>query len=450
MDTRDLILFPLYLALALFLSMRMKKSLAGDDPYLQKTFTRFFWIKILCAIMFALVYQFYYGGGDTFGFFYWGQALVKTFFKDPGTYINFVVFNDYESFFSIKYNTKIHNSFFNGYYYIFKESGSDSFFIKIVSAFSFFGANAFLPTAMLITLFSIFGTWRLFQVFVDYNPNNKNLYSYAILFLPSVCFWGSAILKDTMTFTLLGILTYYIYFGLLKRKYFNTSIIKIFLLIFIISNIKGYIVLSFLPAAVYWVFSSYKEKIKNTAIRNLSAPIFLGMSIVFIVLITTVIGDELGRFSTTSIERTAKDYQMWHTIASEGGSAYSIGDVGDYSLGAIIKYFPLAVNVTFFRPYLWEVKNVVMLFAAIESVIIFYFFLVIFFKAGMFNPLKFFTLDSTTTFCLFFAIIFGFAVGFTSYNFGALVRYKIPCIPFLLVALSNIYYTASKRKQQNL
>jgi len=427
----------------------MKKSLAGNDPYLQKTFTRFFWIKILCAIMFALVYQFYYGGGDTFGFFYWGQALVKTFFKEPSTYINYVVFNDQGSFMTIKVGTELHNSFFRGYGYIFKGGGSDSFFIKIMSIFSFLGANAYLPTAIIITLFSIYGTWNLFQVFADYNPDNKVLYSYAILFLPSACFWGSAILKDTMTFATLGLLTYHIYFGLIKRKSTVISVVKILILVSIISNIKGYIILSFLPAATYWVFNSYKEKIKNAAIRNLSAPIFLGFSIIFIMFLSVAIGDDLGRFSTSTLEKTAMDYQAWHTVASEGGSAYTIGTVGDYSLGAMLTNFPLAVNVTFFRPYLWEAKNIVMLFAALESAIIFYFFVTLFLKAGLFNPFKLLTLDSATTFCLIFAIIFGFAVGFTSFNFGALVRYKIPCIPFFLIALSNIYYTASQKKATN-
>ena len=32
-----------------------------------------------------------------------------------------------------------------------------------------------------------------------------------------------------------------------------------------------------------------------------------------------------------------------------------------------------------------------------------------------------------------------FSVGFTSYNFGALVRYKIPCLPFYALVLAVIY-----------
>ena len=33
--------------------------------------------------------------------------------------------------------------------------------------------------------------------------------------------------------------------------------------------------------------------------------------------------------------------------------------------------------------------------------------------------------NAEAQFCLIFSMLFAFAVGFTSYNFGALVRYKI-------------------------
>jgi hypothetical protein len=42
--------------------------------------------------------------------------------------------------------------------------------------------------------------------------------------------------------------------------------------------------------------------------------------------------------------------------------------------------------------------------------------------------------------CLIFTLLLGFAVGLTSYNFGALSRYKIPAMPLfaiMLVLLSN-------------
>ena len=47
-------------------------------------------------------------------------------------------------------------------------------------------------------------------------------------------------------------------------------------------------------------------------------------------------------------------------------------------------------------------------------------------------------------FCLIFSLLFAFSVGFTSYNFGSLVRYKIPFMPFYYIAL---FILADKEKQ---
>ena len=42
--------------------------------------------------------------------------------------------------------------------------------------------------------------------------------------------------------------------------------------------------------------------------------------------------------------------------------------------------------------------------------------------------------------CLIFALLFGFVVGFTSFNFGALARYKIPSMPFFAAFLVMVSY----------
>jgi hypothetical protein len=43
--------------------------------------------------------------------------------------------------------------------------------------------------------------------------------------------------------------------------------------------------------------------------------------------------------------------------------------------------------------------------------------------------------DPVIIFCFVFSIFFGGLIGMTTINFGALNRYKIPCIPFFLVML---------------
>jgi hypothetical protein len=48
--------------------------------------------------------------------------------------------------------------------------------------------------------------------------------------------------------------------------------------------------------------------------------------------------------------------------------------------------------------------------------------------------------DPYVLFCLVFSLIFAFAVGISSYNFGALSRYKIPCLPFYGAFILILYH----------
>jgi hypothetical protein len=52
--------------------------------------------------------------------------------------------------------------------------------------------------------------------------------------------------------------------------------------------------------------------------------------------------------------------------------------------------------------------------------------------------------DPNLSFFLVFSLIFAFAVGVSSYNFGALSRYKIPCLPFYAAFLIILYYDDKK------
>ena len=59
--------------------------------------------------------------------------------------------------------------------------------------------------------------------------------------------------------------------------------------------------------------------------------------------------------------------------------------------------------------------------------------------------------DPTVIFCLVFSLTFAFAVGVSTFNFGTLARYKIPLLPFYLLALIYyIYYSNNDKKVEAL
>jgi hypothetical protein len=51
--------------------------------------------------------------------------------------------------------------------------------------------------------------------------------------------------------------------------------------------------------------------------------------------------------------------------------------------------------------------------------------------------------DPRLLMCFVFAMIFAVAVGASTSNFGALSRYKIPCMPFYFIMLLILYKKAS-------
>jgi hypothetical protein len=73
------------------------------------------------------------------------------------------------------------------------------------------------------------------------------------------------------------------------------------------------------------------------------------------------------------------------------------------------------------------------------------------FKTGFLRFIRFAINKPILLFCFAFAISFAFAVGISTYNFGSLVRYKIPMMPFFISALFIMPYLAkSDRKVEAL
>ena len=124
---------------------------------------------------------------------------------------------------------------------------------------------------------------------------------------------------------------------------------------------------------------------------------------------------------------------MYRKSIREKGSAYYLGDM-DGTIGNMLQLSPLALNVTLFRPYLWEVKNPFMLLSALEALGITFLSLTVLLRLKTRIIRKLFS-EPFVMFCLTFTLILAVAVGLNSFNFGTLVRYKIPILPFYISSL---------------
>jgi hypothetical protein len=67
--------------------------------------------------------------------------------------------------------------------------------------------------------------------------------------------------------------------------------------------------------------------------------------------------------------------------------------------------------------------------------VILFFTLSVFFKAGPRNFVRLIIKNPIILYCLLFSLLFALFVGATTQNFGTLCRYKIQCIPFYIIAI---------------
>jgi hypothetical protein len=175
-------------------------------------------------------------------------------------------------------------------------------------------------------------------------------------------------------------------------------------------------------------------KIKSGFIRLVAAPviIFTGIGLGFFVFssFSNSLGDygsvdkALNKAIVTKNDLTREAY---------GENSFDIGEI-DGSAGNLLSKFPVAVVAGLFRPFLWDATNPVMVLSALENTFLLLFFIKVLLKNGMGFFFRIFS-NPVLALCFVFSIFFSFSLGLTTANFGALVRYKIPAIPFFLSML---------------
>ncbi|MFN9502008.1 MAG: hypothetical protein ACOVOF_07475 [Chryseotalea sp.] len=424
MDFRDFIVTPFYLILLFLVSLVIRSRLS--DPVLKKYFMPALWLKVFGAIALGFLYQFYYSGGDTFNYHTFGSRIIwEAFTQDFSQGVRLII-NE----------TSENSGDLYPYIYriIFYYDAKSFFIVRLAAIFDLLTFSTYSSTAIFFALFSFLGSWAFFLTFYREFPHLHKWLALAILFIPSVLFWGSGILKDTVTLGALGLLTYSIHQVALKGKRSVRNLFILFLSFYLIFSVKKYILMCFLPAAFFWVYADRLFSMGSFVFRVLFLPIIIAAALVSGYWGVAKLTESDQQYSLDAIAKTAKitAYDIRYYTGKDAGSGYSLGEL-DGSMGSMLRLAPAAVNVSLFRPYLWEVRNPLMLLSAFESLtfLLVTIFLLLKYTRAFFKALT----DSNILFCLVFSIVFAFGVGVSTYNFGTLARYKIPLLPFYALAL---------------
>jgi hypothetical protein len=397
-------------------------------------------VKILGALALGFIYQFYYSGGDTYNFHTYGSRHIwEAFMENPATGFK-LLFGDGSNEIGIyKYSSRI--PFFH--------DRSSFTVIRIAAVFDLFTFSSYSATALLFAVIGFIGLWMLFVTFYEVRPDLHRLIAIATLFIPSVVFWGSGLLKDTITLAGLGIATLLVKRIFLDKRVNIFSVILLLLCFYIIFSIKKYILLTYLPAVMIWVYATNLSKIRSVVFKIMMLPFVIALAVTSGYFAINQVGKDDSRYALDQLGNTAMvtAYDIAYQTGHDAGSTYTLGEL-DGSFGSLIKLGPQAINVSLFRPYMWEVRNPLMLMSAVESLVLLSLTVFVFFKRGTTLFAAF--MNPHTIFCVVFSLTFAFAVGVSTFNFGTLSRYKIPLLPFYALALILIYYEKSDKNVEAL
>jgi len=436
MNYVDFLLTPIYIFI-LYLFFRAKRK-KYTDPSLQKYHKQGFWIKISASILFVLYYSYLTRGDSTSLYQYEGNNLYHLILhnSDNFKYI-FQSGKDFDP-------SLVKDRFNIGYF----RDESNYMVIRLDAVFSFFCFGSYAVINLFFACLAFSGLWKLYLFFYEQYPKLHKQFAISILYFPTLAFWSAGLLKDSLCIAALGWLTYSLYGLLYKRKSFLKNTILVIISAYFLSVLKIYILLAYVPFFVLFIILKNTQNIRFKFVRFILAPAIIGISVYSFTTIFAAYNEELGAYSVEEV--TSSITHLNEVLEARNGredaaSNFNLGAEFDGTFTGLIKIAPIAIGTTFFRPFLWEAHKISQLMAAVESLLLMFFTLFILFKSGPFRLVKWILTDPLIMYCFLFAVVFGLFVGASTLNFGTLVRYKIPCLPFYAISLFLIYEKVKER-----
>ncbi|MFN0031931.1 MAG: hypothetical protein ACKVOR_07215 [Flavobacteriales bacterium] len=436
--------YPAYIAMLVvvwFVGAGIKRRRIAHQPE-YRFFLWGLWAKVAGGFLFACIYIFHYGQGDTTSFYECSIAFCRLLFDDPSSFFTVLAGDgtqEMKSYFTAETGEPM--------MYMFGE-GATRFTMKLLVPFMLLSGQSYFITTLLISIVTYGALWRLYLMFTSYFPQYTRNLAIAILFMPSVIFWGSGILKDSFTLAATCYLMVITNNIIQRQGRLWLNVAGMLFFGYVIISVKAYVILILLPSSLVWFFYSKVKKIKNRLVRYLIVPF------TYIAIIggsyygLTAFGETLGKFSIDRALKTAAITQGDLKQEYYEGNSFDIGDFEATPMGALAK-FPQATAAGLFRPFLLESRNTVMVLSGIENLFILGLTLVVIVTVKWKVLRKLVSENPVIIYSFVFSVLFAFMIGLTTSNFGALVRFKIPLIPLYMASIMIMFSKLRKPKITN-
>lgn len=445
-----------------------------------------FFVKVACGFALTWIYTRYYTDRSTADIFkYYDDAKVIYSAFEKG---------NYSDYFRMMFSISNDNAYFDENYYRhmnhwyrmndYGAYNDDHTIIRVNAFIMLFAFGSFHVHTVVMCFLSLCGLMALYRTFVDYLPGKKTVLFMAVFLLPSVLFWGSGVLKEGILLFAMGFLFYSFFYVFIRKKNILLNLATLVASVCLLSINKNYLLAAVVPAlGCFWLVDYFKISKPFLFYLGLYIVVFfgsLGVSSVFFnnkMLETLSLkhrdfiavakggvflqnGREFARIAPDKKEfldslpnqkfkiKPGSQYMYWKnenlndTIfvrnSTDTSTYYLVWDMPlagsaidmeqmKPTYGSLLRTAPVALYNSLCKPGFFSSKSLLEKVAALENsfILLFLILCTAFSRTGMNKNL--FSL------CFFLSVTVLFLIGYTTPVAGAIVRYKVPVLPFIVL-----------------
>lgn len=364
--------------------------------------------KVVMGWLLGLLFMTYYPSGDTIHYFSDGRVLAELSYQQPAQYLRVLA--------GLVPPPAV---------LVFLDQPRALFFAKCVSVVNIFTYNNYWITSLYFSLLSFLASWLLANDLSRRFPRQRYAAAIAFLAYPSVVFWGSGILKESIAVAAIMCIIFLVLRWRAKAYNGVQWVFRWLLLlvaVWLLWKVKYYYAAVLLPTLLAALLTWQVGRKWNTV------AVLAG----FIVSWLTLIGLASLLHPRLAINHLLAVLVHNHdTIVQLSDATNIIHFVSlDERVWSFVRNIPLAIASALFRPMLWEGTNHLQWVAGLENTVLAVLFIVAL-VTTRWNHIR----SSNPVWIIAtvaYIIVLGSLLAFASPNFGSLVRYRVAFLPFFV------------------
>ena len=373
-----------------------------DTTPLHKVYWPALVAKCAAGISLGIIYSTYYTPSDTFTFFQLAVDQADLARNDFGSYLNFL-FSEREGYFLGEHRT--------------------IFYVKITSVLALITGNNYWVISIYFSLLSFAAAWYLTNLIARFFPEYKIAACIAFLFFPSVVFWSSGIIKESLAMAAMFFLTALFLKLWVKERISVLSILLAVICGITVFNLKYYYLAAFIPVTV-----------SSLIAQRLSEKFGIGSSQKQILLWVCILG--FGFLVITFLHPNFSPSRILAIVTFNNKVFMDVCTPDDvihfYNLEptwlSMLINAPWAFISGLFRPFVWEANTLFKFITGIENLVLLTLaiFALRYLKRIPRSPHRLLIL-AVILYCSVLSIF----LALSTPNFGTLARYGVGYLPFV-------------------